>query len=139
MQLIAIWLMLYTQLVIVKFQVLKGEKLLAERLRKLRNTLGLTQEQFAKELGVSFATVNRYEKGKRAPDAEFFQVLVDRYKVNLNWLFTGKGPMFLVDSAKQADSELFEILSVLSPERQRDLVNVLREISEILCKQKDGK
>ena len=110
---------------------------MAERLRKLRNALGLTQEQFAKELGISFATVNRYEKGKRSPDAEFFQVLVDRYKVNLNWLFTGEGPMFLATSVEHSDSELFKVLSALSPERQRELMNVLREISDILCDQKD--
>ena len=112
---------------------------MAERLRELRNALGLTQEQFAKELGVSFATINRYEKGKRLPDAEFLQILIDRYRVNLNWLFTGKGPMFLMNSDKQANSELFEILSVLSPERQKDLMNVLKEVAEILCKQKNGK
>ena len=33
----------------------------------LRQTLGLTQEQLAHRLGVSFATVNRWETGKRGP------------------------------------------------------------------------
>jgi predicted ATPase/DNA-binding CsgD family transcriptional regulator/DNA-binding XRE family transcriptional regulator len=36
----------------------------AARLRGLRATLGLSQEQLARRLGVSFATVNRWESGR---------------------------------------------------------------------------
>jgi transcriptional regulator with XRE-family HTH domain len=36
----------------------------AARLRGLRGTLGLSQEQLARRLGVSFATVNRWESGR---------------------------------------------------------------------------
>src|SRR5580692_2484177 len=35
-----------------------------ERLRELRRRLGLSQEQLARRLGVSFATVNRWESGR---------------------------------------------------------------------------
>ena len=46
----------------------------AARLRALRGSLGLSQEQLARRLGVSFATVNRWESGRsqlsaRAADA----------------------------------------------------------------------
>jgi DNA-binding transcriptional regulator YiaG len=34
---------------------------------KIREHLGLTQEQFAQEVGVSFSTVNVWENGKRVP------------------------------------------------------------------------
>ena len=40
----------------------------AARLRLLRSSLGLSQEQLARRLGVSFATVNRWESG-RTPSA----------------------------------------------------------------------
>ena len=36
-------------------------------IRQIRSTLGLTQEQLADRLGVSFATVNRWEGGKSEP------------------------------------------------------------------------
>jgi predicted ATPase/DNA-binding NarL/FixJ family response regulator len=36
----------------------------AARLRTLRSSLGLSQEQLARRLGVSFATVNRWESGR---------------------------------------------------------------------------
>jgi predicted ATPase/DNA-binding CsgD family transcriptional regulator/DNA-binding XRE family transcriptional regulator len=41
----------------------------AERLRLLRARLGLSQEQLARRLSVSFATVNRWEAGRSRPSA----------------------------------------------------------------------
>ena len=39
----------------------------AENLKQVRNHLCLTQEQLAHKLGVSFATVNRWENGSYNP------------------------------------------------------------------------
>ncbi len=39
----------------------------AEKIEKVRTELNLSQERLAKELGVSFATVNRWEKGHSEP------------------------------------------------------------------------
>jgi len=35
--------------------------------KKLRERLDLTQEQFAQKVGVTFSTVNHWENGKRTP------------------------------------------------------------------------
>ena len=40
---------------------------IAEELKKLRQQKGWSQEALARELGVSFATVNRWENGKTKP------------------------------------------------------------------------
>lgn len=37
------------------------------RIRRLRDRIGLTQVEFAQRIGVSFATVNRWENGQTAP------------------------------------------------------------------------
>jgi len=38
-----------------------------ELIKELREHLGMTQEQFAQEVGVTFSTVNSWENGKRRP------------------------------------------------------------------------
>mgnify|MGYP006300374341 FL=1 len=38
-----------------------------ELVKTLRKRMGLTQEQFAKEVGVTFTTVNQWENGHRKP------------------------------------------------------------------------
>ena len=40
---------------------------IAEELKKLRQQQGWSQEDLARNLGVSFATVNRWENGKNKP------------------------------------------------------------------------
>ena len=40
---------------------------IAAELKKLRQTRAWSQEDLARELGVSFATVNRWENGKTKP------------------------------------------------------------------------
>lgn len=40
---------------------------LSSKIKELRSKLGLTQEQFAAKVGVTFSTVNRWENGKGKP------------------------------------------------------------------------
>ncbi|MFC1461630.1 helix-turn-helix domain-containing protein [Verrucomicrobiota bacterium] len=44
--------------------------------KSLRRKLGLTQEQFAKEVGVTFSTVNQWENGRRKPQPFLLNRLV---------------------------------------------------------------
>jgi len=39
----------------------------SKEIKELRTTLGLTQEQFAAKLGITFTTVNRWENNKAKP------------------------------------------------------------------------
>lgn len=39
----------------------------AEKVKKARRQLGISQETLSKEIGVSFGTVNRWESGKCFP------------------------------------------------------------------------
>jgi predicted ATPase/DNA-binding NarL/FixJ family response regulator/DNA-binding XRE family transcriptional regulator len=54
-----------------------GASPLAGRLRLLRNTLGLSQEQLARQLNVSFATVNRWESGHSRASARALTALTE--------------------------------------------------------------
>lgn len=40
----------------------------AEEIKMIRKSMYLSQESFAKEVGVSFSTVNRWENGKSTPN-----------------------------------------------------------------------
>jgi len=51
----------------VQMPVTKGETMEAENIRTLRHNLGMTQEEFAHRLGITVATVNRWENGHNSP------------------------------------------------------------------------
>ncbi len=48
-----------------------------ENIRTLRHNLGLTQEEFAHRLGITVATVNRWENGHNSPTRLARKALVD--------------------------------------------------------------
>ena len=50
----------------------------ADNIRNLRRTLGLTQEEFAHRLGITVATVNRWENGHNRPTRLARTALYDR-------------------------------------------------------------
>lgn len=45
--------------------------------RRVRERMGLTQEQFAQEVGVSFSTVNQWENGRRRPQPYLMKRLLE--------------------------------------------------------------
>lgn len=53
-----------------------------ESIKQLRQSQFLSQEAFAKELGVSFTTVNRWETGKAKPTYKTMKLINDYCKVN---------------------------------------------------------
>lgn len=53
-----------------------------EDIKKIRLKGFMTQEAFAKELGVSFNTVNRWEKGRQKPSIKVMKQIDDYCKNN---------------------------------------------------------
>ncbi len=45
----------------------KSPETFPELVKEVRRQLGISQEELAHELGVSFATINRWENGKTTP------------------------------------------------------------------------
>ena len=57
----------------------------SKRLKELRETAGLTQEQLAKELKVSRGAISYYEKGERTPDIEFLDSVSEYFNLPLEF------------------------------------------------------
>jgi len=47
--------------------MVKKEKDFPSLIKEVRKQLGISQESIAREIGISFATVNRWENGKAIP------------------------------------------------------------------------
>ena len=58
----------------------------AEKVKYVRTTLKLSQEDFAHELGVSFATINRWENGSYNPSRlakKAFEDFCEKRRINI--------------------------------------------------------
>ncbi len=85
-----------------------------DQIRILLNQEGLSQEKLARELGVSFATLNSWVNGRSQPRAVAFQKIHERYLK-----ITGQSTL----SRSELDLKMKVLLS-----RQRDLPHPLRLI-----------
>ena len=75
---------------------------MGERLKLIRKTLGLTQEQLAQRLGVGKTALSMIETGKARLSSRNKNILVQDLNVNPSWLETGKGEIFNADPALMA-------------------------------------
>ena len=62
---------------------------LGRRLRELRG-FELTQEVFARELGISQSQLSKYERGIAAPPADVLFFIKRYFRVKIDWLLTGE-------------------------------------------------
>ncbi len=81
-----------------------------ERLKSIREFIGLNQVSFAELFEVSQRTLSNWETGRNEPSLNVLQKLHLDYNVNLNWLLTGQGQMIL-DSSDNVDVP--EYISIL--------------------------
>lgn len=94
-----------------------------ERIRKLRRTLDLTQQEFSERLGIKRNTIANYEAGRNEPTDSVVSLIVKVYNVNETWLRTGEGEMF----EEEPPSEIDDLA------RRFDLTNRERILVERFC------
>ena len=66
-----------------------------ERLKKLRKTLDLTQQELANKIGIARGNIGAYEVGKNAPSDAVISLICKQFNVDENWLRTGEGELFI--------------------------------------------
>ena len=62
-------------------------QIIAKRIKELREINGLSQAQLAKEMGITQASVARYEQGKVFPQEEHLLWYAERFNVSLDWIY----------------------------------------------------
>ena len=66
-----------------------------ERIREVRNALGLTLEKFGDRLGVTKVAISNIEKGNRNLTEQMTKAICREFNVDYMWLTTGDGEMFI--------------------------------------------
>lgn len=57
-----------------------------EKIKKIRNDSGMTQQQLSEKLGVSRGTLANWELGRREPSADVFMRYAEMFNVSLDYL-----------------------------------------------------
>lgn len=67
------------------------------RLKFFRNTRNITISELSAKTGLSKGMISETETGKNKPSPNLMLALLNIYNLNLNWLLTGEGEMFITD------------------------------------------
>lgn len=120
-----------------------------ERLKLIRKECGMTQSDFAEELGVTRTAYAKYENGLVVPSNSVIQLLCSKFSINEEWLRTGNGKMhiptddsLLDDVAKQyklskEQKEMVRIIMGFPDEVRQDLAVALLAVCRELAKKKE--
>lgn len=104
-----------------------------DRLKKLRNALGLKQREIAERLGIRVSLVGNWESGINAiPPTRIYQ-LCNEYNVRREWLEHGDGEMFKKSELSPYDEAIKNGLSTFAATiylRYTQLPKEQREIFE---------
>lgn len=100
------------------------------RLKKLRKSLGLNQEEMAAALGVGQSTYSQFETGAKPIRSVYVEVLRSMYNANPDWLYTGEGDMFIKSSRDEEFLAAYEGLTEESKKLIFDLIMKLKQADE---------
>ena len=102
-----------------------------ERLKQLRKTLDLTQQEFADRIGTKRNTIAKYETNTNMPSDAVISLICREFNVNKNWLRTGTGEMFAYQTDdEQLTSFIVKILANKSTSFKRKFISMLSALDE---------
>lgn len=118
-----------------------------EKVKKARTDLGMSQETFAKAIGVSLRTVTNYETGDRHPKKrELYAKMAEVLKVDVNYLLT-EDEAFILDAAgkygpsgsRQAQELIAEVSGLFAGGEmaEEDMDTMMRAIQEAYWQAKE--
>ena len=99
-----------------------------ERIKDVRNSLGLTLEKFGEKLGVTKTAISRIEKGERSLTEQMTKSICREFSVDYMWLTTGEGEMFV-----ESDDDFFERIDRImagEDEARKNLFKFMLELSD---------
>lgn len=101
-----------------------------ERIKKLRKSLDLTQQEFADRIGIKRGAIANYEVGRNIPTDSVVSLICREFNVNEEWLRNGTGEMFLpVDRNADIARLTKQLLDEESDSFKNRLISILSNLS----------
>ncbi|UCH96295.1 MAG: helix-turn-helix transcriptional regulator [Candidatus Aminicenantes bacterium] len=72
-----------------------------KRLKKAREQLKIDVNEISNIIGIEANSYYKYEDGSRFPRPEILSAILNKFDINLNYLVTGTGPMFIITGSNQ--------------------------------------
>lgn len=103
----------------------------SERLKFLRETIGLNREEFAKSVNVSGAYIGQLESGKKKnPSKLFLDSVHQKYKINLVWFSSGNGEMYQERAVTSYEDETTYHAPYQEDPQIREMISIMHDLDK---------
>jgi transcriptional regulator with XRE-family HTH domain len=92
-----------------------------QRIKKLRKELKLTQNEFSSIITISSGQLACIETEKRTVNDRTIKLICDSFKINGEWLKTGKGEIYSEDKDNR-NTKLIALYDTLKPKFQEYII-----------------
>ncbi|MGI6197874.1 MAG: helix-turn-helix domain-containing protein [Candidatus Cloacimonadaceae bacterium] len=96
-----------------------------ERLKAVRKKLGLNQQDFGSALKINASAISQMENNRIKPSLDTLLLLSKHFRVDLHWLITGKGDMFM-DTEEKRTNDANRSLNKLKAFINDELLNIVK-------------
>ena len=96
---------------------------LSDRIKSLRLSVDMTQEEFGKKFGIVKSTVSLYESGKSTPNDQIKKQICDYFHVSLDYLLG-------FDSEAETVTDASESPSAALTEREQNIIDIFRNLTD---------
>ena len=101
------------------------------RIRQLRKTLDLTQQEFAEKIGIKRNTIANYETGRNEPVDSVIALICRKFNVNKDWLRTREGEPFVpINKEQQLMNWAKSVFNPKDGDFKRRFVTMLMNLNE---------
>lgn len=116
------------------------------RIKKIRESLGMTLTKFSDRIGISVSGLRKLESGENNPSEQTIRAICSEFNVNRTWLETGTGQMQmpeaeddeLIDEVMRGDDEFVKAV-IRGIARTPGGWEKMREVFEAIQKELDKK
>ena len=100
-----------------------------ERIKKLRQALNLSQDEFGKRLGVTRGGITNIELNKVEPKPLFVDLICREFNASENWIRTGEGEMFVEKTESEELAAFFGDLLKDEPDFRHRLIAAMSRLT----------
>ncbi len=107
------------------------KKDIGKRIRQLRESIPISQKDLAIQLGIHQSALSQIESGTIFPSFPTMLYLNNTYRLNVSWLISGEGNMFLhaidaftaIENARRLDQpQYIQLLKAMEDKRIESLI-----------------
>ena len=112
----------------IKFKEVNTIDRIGERIKRLRKSLNMTQQELADRISIKRTTIANYEAGRNVPVDSVIALICREFQVNETWLRTGAGEMKAQTTLHEELTALFAGVLKTAPDKRAMMVGALASV-----------